>query len=83
MYTKQPIGLIAARLVESGYEEPEFRTAETRFGRLDRMRLCDSGVEIVLTRCAPALQKHVGEDMFTGRRIESLNLETLTRRREG
>lgn len=83
MYTKQPIGLIAARLVESGYEEPEFRTAETKFGRLDRMRLCDAGVEVVLTRCAPALLKHAGEDMFTGRRIESLDLETLTRRQEG
>lgn len=83
MYTKQPVGLIAARLVEGGYEEPEFRTAETRFGRLDRMRLSDNGFEIVLTRCWPALQKHAGEDLFTGRRIESLDLEALNQRLEG
>ena len=83
MYTKQSVGLIAARLVEGGYEEPEFRTAETRFGRLDRMRLSEAGVEIVLTRCRPALQKHAGEDLFTGRRIDALDLDSLNRRLGG
>lgn len=80
MYTKQPIGLIAERLVEHGCEEPRFQTAETKFGRLDRMSLSDRGVEIVLTRCGPALLKHAGDDLFTGRRIETLDLESLCRR---
>lgn len=79
MYTKQPIGLIAERLVEHGCEEPRFQTAETKFGRLDRMSLSDRGVEIVLTRCGPALLKHAGDDLFTGRRIETLDLESLCR----
>lgn len=83
MYTKQPVGLIAARLVEHGYGEPEFRTAETKFGRLDRMSLSDREVEIVLTRCRPALLKHAGDDLFTGRRIDTLDLDSLNQRLGG
>ena len=47
------------------------------------MSLSDRGVEIVLTRCGPALQKHAGDDLFTGRRIDTLDLESISRRLGG
>ncbi|MHC4615443.1 MAG: hypothetical protein ACYTAU_17930 [Planctomycetota bacterium] len=41
LYTDAPIGDVAAALVEFGYDEPSFETANTRLGRLNRVRLED------------------------------------------
>jgi hypothetical protein len=68
IYTEASISDIADVLVQFGYEEPSFETAETRHGRLSRVRLTDDGWEIVLTRCMPDLYRRADIDLFTGRR---------------
>lgn len=80
VYTRRSIGDIAGLLVEQGYEEPEFETAHTKLGRLDRMRVPDEGTELVVTRCLPESIGQADRDLFTGRPIESIDLETLRRR---
>ena len=78
-YTKQPIGALAEILVEYGCAEPEFETAETKHGRLDRIRFHEAGAEVVVTRCLPALRKSDQLDLFTGRRVATIDLETLVK----
>ena len=80
VYTRLPMARIVQALVESGYEEPAFETAETRFGRLDRIRFAEEGCLIVLTRCLPETLADAGRDLFTGRRIEIADGEALRRR---
>ena len=74
LYTDLSIGDVAATLVEYGYDEPSFETAETRHGRLNRARLTDDGIEIVLTRCPPRLVTDTATDLFTGRPIKTARL---------
>ncbi len=78
-YTTSPINELAQLLVDLGYDEPGFETAETRHGRLDRMTLEDDGLEIVLTRCPPQLESEAKKDLFSGQRIATLTLEELRR----
>lgn len=80
LYTRADIGDIARALVEFGYEEPQFQTAETRHGRLNQLKLQEEGVDVVLTRVMPELQSQSKHDLFTSKPIESIDLKTLRRR---
>lgn len=75
-YTDVSIGELARVLVEFGYDEPRFETAETRYGRLDRLRLDDDGIEITVTRC-PGRVARAATDLFTGRPIRTATLGEL------
>jgi hypothetical protein len=77
VYTRETIGTIAATLVEHGYEEPRFDTTRTRYGRLDRLRLVEQGVEYVLTRCMPEQSIDVDTDLRSGRPVQSIDLDAL------
>ena len=77
LYTETEIGDIAHTLVEFGYEEPAFETADTRIGRLNRLRFTDDGTEIVLTRCLPHMADTTRLDLFTGKPIRSATLADL------
>lgn len=79
LYTRADVGDLARTLVEFGYDEPAFETAETRHGRLSRMRISDDGVEIVLTRCLPELRRDAAKDLFTGAPVATATLADLTR----
>jgi len=74
LYTDAPIGEIAEALVEFGYDEPAFETANTRLGRLNRVRLEDDGLELVLTRCPLRMAGSAGRDLFSGRPITTATL---------
>jgi hypothetical protein len=81
-YTERSIGDLAAALVELGYEEPKFETGESRFGRLDRIRLAEDDLEIVITRCPPAVVPggdERGRDLFTGRTVATASVTDLQR----
>lgn len=78
LYTSEPIAEIAQALVDFGYEEPVFGTADTRHGRMDRMRLVDEGLEIALIRCPPHLAADA--DLFTGRPVRTATLAELRRK---
>ncbi len=80
LYTETDIGEVARTLVNFGYGEPEFETAETRLGRLSRLRLEDEGIELVITRCLPHMAGGVEADLFTGRPIETAELEEVRRK---
>jgi len=77
VYTHASIGDVAQTLVDFGYDEPGFETAATRFGRLDRLRLADEGIEILLTRCPPDAVERSGVDLFTGKPVSTVTLAEL------
>ncbi len=83
LYTEAPIGDLARTLVGFGYDEPAFETVNTRLGRLNRLRLDDDGVSIVLTRCPPHLTETAHLDLFSGRPIKTATLSELRRRLAG
>ena len=83
VYTEAPIRRIVEVLVDHGYEEPTFETANTPRGRLDRIRLTELDREILLTRCPPEVDRRGrdrGRDLFTGKPIETANAERLRAR---
>jgi hypothetical protein len=75
-----PIGDLAAALVAFGYEEPAFATVTTRLGRLNRVRLEDDGIELVLTRCLPNMAASADRDLFSGRPIRTATLADVRRK---
>ena len=77
VYTHASIGDVAQTLVDFGYEEPGFETAATRFGRLDRLRLTDEGIEIIVTRCPPDVVGQTAVDLFTGKPVTTVKLAEL------
>jgi len=77
VYTDASIGEVAQTLVDFGYEEPGFETAVTRFGRLDRLRLADEGIEVLLTRCPPDVVGQTEVDLFTGKPVAVAKLADL------
>ena len=77
VYTHASIGEVAQTLVDFGYEEPDFETAVTQFGRLDRLRLADEGIELLLTRCPPDVVASSAVDLFTGERVTTVKLADL------
>lgn len=84
IFTRESIGSVASRLVEYGYEEPAFETADTkRFGRFDRIRFEESGWPVTLTRLSPERKDLVAVNLFSGDSIESLTLDAVRRRVEG
>jgi len=74
-----PIGEIAAALVDAGYEEPAFQVAESKWGRLDRIRFREQGVECVVTRCPRAQVLDSSLDLFTGAPVPRIDLAGLRR----
>ena len=77
LYTRTPIGEVAQSLVEFGYNEPAFATAETRLGRLDRLLLDDDGIAIVVTRCLPEMVERSGMDLFSDQPISTATLDQV------
>ncbi len=77
IYTKSQIAEIGQMLVDFGYDEPTFETADATMGRLNRIRLMEDGIEIVLTRCLPEMIKDAQVDLFRGQPIETATLEEL------
>ena len=77
IYTKSPIAEIAQALADFDYDEPTFETAQTTSGRLNRLRLTEEGIEIVLTRCLPEMLKDAQVDLFKGQAIETVTLGEL------
>lgn len=79
LLTSRSVGDLAECLVTHGYTEPAFETADTRWGRLDRMRIDVGGVVAVLTRCPLRKTAIARVDLFSGRAIEVLDLRGLRR----
>ena len=77
LYTRTPIGEVAQALVEFGYDEPDFETAQTRLGRLDRLLLHDEGIDIAVTRCLPHMVQRSGLDLFSGRPVPTATLDEV------
>jgi len=77
VYTEASIGDVAQTLVDFGYEEPDFETAQTLFGRLDRLRLADEGIDVVVTRCPPNVVARSDDDLFSGKPVSTATLEEL------
>ncbi len=77
LYTRVDAGELARTLVEFGYDEPGFETVNTRYGRLNRLRLTDEGVEIVVTRCLPEMIRDARLDLFTGKPVPTATLEEV------
>jgi hypothetical protein len=82
LYTRASVEDIARWLVEYGYDEPTFRTAEARHsgGRLNQICLVEGDLEIVVTRCIPPTPADASVDFFTGKPIETIGLSALRQR---
>jgi hypothetical protein len=80
LYTDAAIGAVAEALVGYGYDEPTFETANTRLGRLSRIRLQEDGLELVVTRCLPHMAGSADRDLFSGRPIKTATLEEVRRK---
>jgi hypothetical protein len=74
---------IASLLVEHGYEEPTFKTAESRLGRLSQICFQEEGVDVVVTRCPSNMALPVNGDLFTAKPVEALGLTALRARIDG
>jgi hypothetical protein len=83
VYTRRPMREIVQRLVAFGYGEPSFETANTPFGRLDRVRFVEEGCEVALTRCLPEMVADMNLDLFTRRPIAVATARDLRRRLSG
>lgn len=79
-HTTERIGSIAEQLAQFGYDEPVFETADTRFGRFDRIRYRGETYDIVITRCLPGMLWKAAVDLFRGTPIESVTIEELRSR---
>jgi len=79
IYTDEPIDQLAQTLVDLGYNEPKFETANTRLGKLNRMRIrdADADADILLTRLLPAMLKSEQRDLFTNAAIATQTLKQL------
>ena len=77
VYTRRRIGELAQDLVDVGFAEPRFVTAETRFGRLDRLVFADGDVDVVVTRCLPEQRGEAGKDLFTGKPVAHVRIDAL------
>ncbi|MHC4427623.1 MAG: hypothetical protein ACYS0D_03355 [Planctomycetota bacterium] len=77
LYTRNSITELAGTLVDYGYDEPSFETVNTRHGRLNRLRLNDDGIEVVVTRLLPEMAADADRDLFSGRPIATATLEQL------
>jgi hypothetical protein len=80
IHTRVPTHQLVAALVDYGYPEPAFDTADTRFGRFDRVRFEEAGCAVVVTRCLPETIDHAGVDLFTGRPLPSIFADELRHR---
>lgn len=80
VYTTCPIGAMAEILVGFGWDEPSFATADTRFGRLDRMILHDEDRPIIITRCLPAMYAHRGLGLYSRKPIVAETLAEVRKR---
>jgi len=79
LYTRASIPQITQQLVALGYEDLSYKTIETRYGRMNQIRLLEEGVEIALTRCPPELRSQANTDLFSGKPIEAIDLRGLRR----
>lgn len=83
LYTAVRIGAIADLLVDFGYPDPDLVTAETTFGRFDRLVFEDdeSGLPVQITRCPPGVEERVrGRNLATSAPLDaSADLHELRR----
>lgn len=82
LYTRLPITDLAQSLMDFGYEDPQFTTMETRFGRLQQIRVLEEGHEMALTRCVPEMMRDAdfSADLTSGKPIATLTLPALRRK---
>lgn len=77
LFSDRDVTHIARLLIDHGYGEPQFLTAETRQGRVSQIALEEMGFEIVISRCPSAMIAPSDIDLFTGKPIETLDLSAL------
>lgn len=67
--TDRRIGAVATALVAAGWDEPEFTTLDTTFGRCDQLHSQKEGLALTLTRIPTALASHADDahDIVTGK----------------
>jgi len=72
IHTRRRIGEIAELLETYGYAAASFETADTRYGRFDRLRLMEPEAEFVITRCLPEMLCKARVDLFKRKPVAAL-----------
>ena len=80
IYTDASVTELAEIITERGYEEPAFDTINTRFGRVNRLRIIEEGVELVLARLLPTMMEQDHRDLARDRPVETATLDELRQR---
>lgn len=81
-YTDATVGDMAQHLVDFGYEEPQFDTINTTYGRLNRLLFFEQGYPVFVIRCPRALHIPRSIDVFNGKPKTCATAEDLRRRIE-
>lgn len=79
LYTRHNDVELARALIDFGYDQPQFGSIDTRFGRLQQIRLMEEDVDVTLTRCLPEIAAHASTDLTSGKPIKTLSLDALRR----
>jgi len=80
LYTDRSMQELAQCLVEFGYAEPSFHTAQSAHGPLNRITVVENNVPIIMTRCPNSLRIDRHVDLFTGRALACASLSELRKR---
>lgn len=83
LYGDTDVGAIAQALVDHGVEEPGFRTAETRFGRFDRLVFQDEGWPVQLTLLPVRLLAEAERNLHRDEPVATLDLVAVRERAGG
>lgn len=74
---------LAQALFEGGVADPTCGSLETRYGRLDEIRLAGAEAEFRIVRIPPRMAVDLGRDLVRGAIVEHADYETLAARLRG
>ena len=77
LFTDDELVDLAERLVTLGYEEPSFHTVETQYGRMSQLHFRESSLDFCLTMIRGSIRFNEQEDLFTGKRVASVQAQDL------
>ena len=77
--TSLSIGDLAAAVVGAGLAEPEFETADSRYGRIDRLTSESALARYRITRISPGMRVDPDRDLVSGQRVVHAGFEAISR----
>ena len=77
LYSEVSPGELARSLVELGYQESTFKTADTRHGRMSQLCFEEAGLSCTVTLIRSGIDFNDQKDLFTGKPVASADRESV------